>query len=100
MNVTVMSEGKEITTALTVLGRVPNPPIVQQKTEDSAQPVHENNKEEGSVEVNYEVSSDEGGQPNLEKKEPALRDTRSCKHLALRVEPTTILIQEPSSQSS
>ncbi len=41
MNVTVMSEGKEITTALTVLGRVPNPPNVQQKTEDSAKPVHE-----------------------------------------------------------
>ncbi len=28
MNVTVMSKGKEITTALTVLGRVPNPPNV------------------------------------------------------------------------
>jgi hypothetical protein len=97
MNVTVMSEGKEITTAMTVLGRVPNPPIVQQKTEDSAQPVHEDNKQEGGVEVNYEVSSDEGGQPNLEDKEPALRDPQSCKHLALRVEPTTTLIQEPSS---
>jgi hypothetical protein len=48
MNVTVMSKGKEITTALTVLGKVPNPPIVQQKTEDSAKPVHEDNKEEGA----------------------------------------------------
>jgi hypothetical protein len=61
MNVTVMSKGKEITTALTVLGRVPNPPNVQQETEDSAKPVHEDEKDEGSTEVNYEEeSADEG----------------------------------------
>jgi hypothetical protein len=91
MNVTVMSEGKEMTTTLTVLGRVPNPPNVQQKTEDSAKPVHEDEKDEGNIEVNNDAeSADEG-------KQPALRNPLSCKHLALRVEPTTTLIQEPSS---
>ncbi len=40
LNVTVVSKGKEITTALTVLGRVSNPPNVQQETEDSAKSVH------------------------------------------------------------
>ena len=54
MNVTVMSKDKEITTALTVLGKFPNPPEVQQKTEDSAKPVHEDNKDESIMEVDYE----------------------------------------------
>jgi hypothetical protein len=52
MNVTVMSKGNEITTALTVLGEVPKP-------------VHEDKKNEGIVEVDYEPSSDEGEQPAL-----------------------------------
>ncbi len=91
MNVTVMSKGKEITTALTVLGRVPNPPNVQQKTENSAKPIHEDQKDEGNIEVNYDAeSADEGEQP-------ALRNPLSCTHLALRVVETTTLIQEPSS---
>jgi hypothetical protein len=77
MNVTVMSKGNEITTALTVLGEVPKP-------------VHEDKKNEGIVEVDYELSSDEGEQP-------ALRNPLSRVQLALRVEPTTTLIQEPSS---
>ncbi len=77
MNVTVMSKGNEITTALTVLGKVPKP-------------VHENKKDEGIMEVDYEPSSDEGEQP-------ALRNPLSCVQLALRVEPTTTLIREPSS---
>ena len=64
---------------------------MQQETEDSAKPVHEDEKDEGSTEVNYEEeSADEGEQP-------ALISPQSCTHLALRVEPTTNLIQEPSS---
>ncbi len=62
MHVTVMSKGKENTTALTVLGKVPDPPVVQQKMEDSAKPVHEDKKDEGVMEVDYEPdSADEGG---------------------------------------
>jgi hypothetical protein len=88
INVTVMSKGKEITTALTVLGKVPQSPAVQQKTEDSANPVQEDKKDEGSVEVNYNSdSTDEEGQSAL-RIEPTT---------ALVQEPTTALVQEPSS---
>ncbi len=103
MNVTVMSKGKEIMTALTVLGKVPHPPEVQQKTEDSAKPVHKDKRDEGSVEVDYNSdSTDEEGQSALRNgqlamEQPALRDPLSCEHLALRIEPATALVQEPSS---
>jgi hypothetical protein len=60
-----MSAGKETTTVLTVLENVPQPPAVQQRTDDSVKPVHEDKKDEGSVEVNYDPDSpDEDGQPH------------------------------------
>ncbi len=82
MNTTVMSAGKEATTVLTVLGNESQSPAVQyligqamrflrpdrpaeQKTGDSVKPVHEDKKDEGNVEVDYENSSDEGEQPAL-----------------------------------
>jgi hypothetical protein len=124
MSITVMSAGKEATTVLTVLGNVPHPPAVQQKTDDSVKPVHEDKKDEGSVDVDYDPdSSDEDGQPalrvetsteqllrngQLPLEQPALRDPLSMeqqtliehvgtKTPALSVEPMTALVQEPSS---
>ncbi len=47
-------------------------------------------------------STDEEGQSalrngQLTREQPALRDPLSSEHLALRIEPTTALVQEPSS---
>ncbi len=130
MNATVMSTGKGAATVLTVLGKDPHPPAVQyligqamrflrpdrpaeHKAEDSVKPVHEDKGDAGSVNVDYEDSSDEGEQPalgneilteqalrngQLPLEQSALRDPLSIEQLALSVEPTTALVQEPPSE--
>jgi hypothetical protein len=90
INLTVMSRDKESTTVLTVLGRTPNTRDVQQKPEDSAKPVHEEGKDDGSTEVDYE------GETSDEDQLPASRNPLSCTRPALTVEPSTTLIQEPA----
>jgi hypothetical protein len=90
INLTVMSRDKESTTVLTVLGRTPNTRDVQQKPEDSAKPVHEEGKDDGSTEVDYE------GETSDEDRLPTSRNPLSCTRPALTVEPSTTLIQEPA----
>jgi hypothetical protein len=89
LDTSISAQGKEITTALTVLGRVPNPPSAQQETEDTAKPVHEGDEDESNIEVDYDAESAD------EDEQPALRNPLSSTHLALRVEPTTTPVQEP-----
>jgi hypothetical protein len=120
MSTTVMSADKETATVLTVLGNESQTPAVQyligqamrflrpdrpaeQKTGDSVKPVHEDKKDESNVEVDYDPdSSDEGEQAALRAEtkagHSALKDPLSSGHLALRIEPTTALVKEPSSR--
>jgi hypothetical protein len=87
-----MSKGKETTTVMTLLGDV-IPLTEQLKTEDGPNFAHEDEKDENEVEVNYDPDSAE------EVDESALRaETMKGEHQALGVEPTTALVQEPSSR--
>ena len=98
---TVMSAGKGTSTVMTLLGNA-HPLAVQRKTEDRAHPVQEDKKDENEVEVNYDPeSTDEVEESALRAEtmagQPALRKL-SREHPALRIEPTTALVQEPSSR--
>ncbi len=88
----VMSKSKETTTVMTLLGDV-HSLTEHQKTEDCPNVVHEDEKDENEVEVNYEADSPE------ESDESALRaETMAREQQALGIEPTRALVQELSSR--